>query len=168
MSVSQNRRQQIEAQLAKHGITATDKAVSAVVELMKADQRATVASATRRYATTVNPEVESEKCDRQTANSANGDKLQDSLAALSDILGDRIAEGVISKAVDKAVNRINSGDWTINSSSKTKLENLKQALDVEFEIVSENFLSLPTNGLSNALLLSSSEETSKAEVLVQP
>lgn len=167
MSVSQNRRQQIEAQLAKHGITATDKAVSAVVELMKADQRATVASATRRYAQQLNPEVESEKCDRQTANSANGDNLQDSLAALSDILGDRIAEGVISKAVDKAVNRINSGDWTINSSSKTKLENLKQALDVEFEIVSENFLSLPTNGLSNALLLSSSEETSKAEVLVQ-
>ena len=69
--------------------------------------------------------------------------------------------------MDKAVNRINSGDWTINSSSKTKLENLKQALDVEFEIVEENFLSLPTNGLSNALLLSSSEETSKAEVLVQ-
>ncbi|MBE9229267.1 hypothetical protein IQ264_28075 [Phormidium sp. LEGE 05292] len=166
MSVSQNRRQQIEAQLAKHGITATDKAVNAVVELMKADQRATVASASRKYAQSQQGQSTNQTTE-QTATAPTGDKLQDNLAALSDILGDRIAEGILSKAVDKAVDRIQNGNWTVNSKSKSKLENLKEALDCEFEIVSENFLSLPTNGLSNALLLSSSDETSKAEILVQ-
>ncbi|MFB2838527.1 hypothetical protein, partial [Floridanema evergladense] len=74
----------------------------------------------------------------------------------------------ISQAVNHAMKRILSGDWTLNSQAKESLENAKQTLDVEFSTISENFLSLPSNGLSNGNLLPSSEEIFDAEVAPEP
>lgn len=160
--VSQAKLNQIPLELKRNGIEPTQQHIDAVTAILQSDGRASVSSAVRRYAQSQqSPESD------QAATAPTGDKLQDNLAGLADLLGDKIAEGIISKAVDKAVGRITSGDWTINSSSKTKLENLKQALDCEFEVVEENFLSLPTNGLSNGLLLSASVEETNPELIIQ-
>lgn len=162
MSLSQSRKAQIESNLAKHGITADETAINGVTDILKNDQRATVASACRRYAQSVNPQIKAEEPQQPTGetatNTTSNGNVQTDLQNLSTNIGDRIAEGVISQAVDHAMKRILSGDWTLNSQAKQSLENTKQALDVEFSTISENFLSLPSNGLSNGKLLPSSEE----------
>lgn len=161
MTISQSRRNQIESNLAKFGISASDEAINGVVDILKTDQRATVASACRRYAQSVNPQIKAEESQAETANNTDptrNNNVQNDLQTLSTNIGDRIAEGVISQAVDHAMKRILSGDWTLNSQAKQSLENTKQALDVEFSVLPENFLSLPSDGLSNGKLLPSSEE----------
>lgn len=161
--VSQSKLKQIASELKRHGYEGQQH-VNAVAAILESDGRASVASAVRRYLEQYQPTEETGQSTPNTST-ASDNKLQDSLAGLADLLGDRIAEGIISKAVDKAVDRINSGNWTVNSKSKTKIDNLKQALDCEFEVVEENFLSLPTNGLSDVKLLESSEDIQNSEVL---
>jgi len=160
--VSQAKLNQIPTELKRNGIEPTQQHIDAVTAILQSDGRASVSSAVRRYA-----QSQQSPDNNQTATAPTGDKLQDDLSRLSDLLGDRIAEGIISKAVDKAVDRIQGGNWSVNSKSKSKLENLKEALDCEFEVVEENFLSLPTNGLSNGKLLSASVEETNSELITQ-
>lgn len=158
--VSQSKLNQIPLELKRHGIEPTQQHVDAVAAILQSDGRASVSSAVRRYAQ--NQNQQQQQPTGETSNSATGDKLQDTLSSLSDLLGDRLLEGVVSKAVDRCHNRLLSGDWSVNSDTQKKLENLKTALDVEFQIVEENFLSLPSQDLLNQKLLASSEEISDA------
>lgn len=152
MTVSQNRRDQIEAQLAKHGITATDEAVNAVIEILKSDQRATVASATRRYAATVNPEVEAQTVS-QSNQSAFGDATQNLKTA--------IKTKIVNRAFREAIEEIKDGDF-----SDVELE----TIDVDFSEVFDhiNFFGSSQKSLpSSPNSLPTSEEIFNAEVLAQ-
>lgn len=129
--------------------------IEGITALIQSDQRISVAIAVRRYTEKL---PASESAQTNCTNNSTGDKLQDTLSSLSDLLGDRLLEGVVSKAVDRCHNRLVSGDWTINTDTQKKLQNLRNSLDVEFQIVEENFLSLPSSSTPNEKLLPSSEE----------
>ncbi|MFB2838024.1 hypothetical protein, partial [Floridanema evergladense] len=136
--VSQSKLNQIPLELKRHGIEPTQQHVDAVAAILQSDGRASVSSAVRRYAQSQNQNQQTgETATKTTANTSRQDDLQN----LSTNIGDRIAEGVISQAVNHAMKRILSGDWTLNSQAKESLENAKQTLDVEFSTISENFLS---------------------------
>lgn len=156
--VSQAKFNQIPTELKRHGIEPTQQHIDAVAAILQSDGRASVSSAVRRYAENQSQTQQT----GETATAPTGDKLQDTLSSLSDLLGDRLLEGVVSKAVDRCHNRLLSGDWSVNTDTQKKLQNLKTALDVEFQIVEESFLSLPSQDLSNQKLLTSSEEISNA------
>lgn len=162
--VSQAKLNQIPLELKRNGIEPTQQHIDAVAAMLQSDGRASVSSAVRRYAESQNQQQPSQ----QTASNATGDKLQDTLSSLSDLLGDRLLEGVVSKAVDRCHNRLLSGDWTVNSNTEKKLQNLKNTLDVEFQIVEDNFLSLPSSNASNAKLLPSMETVIDAEANLEP
>ncbi|HLO87793.1 MAG TPA: hypothetical protein VK203_22685 [Nostocaceae cyanobacterium] len=151
--VSQSKLNQIPLELKRNGIEPTQQHIDAVAAILQSDGRASVSSAVRRYA-----QSQGQQPTEETDTAPTGDKLQDTLSSLSDLLGDRLLEGVVSKAVDRCHNRLISGDWTVNSDTQKKLTNLKNSLDVEFQIVEENFLSLPSQDTLNEKLLPSSEE----------
>ncbi|MFB2834095.1 hypothetical protein [Floridanema evergladense] len=157
--VSQAKLNQIPTELKRHGIEPTQQHIDAVAAILQSDGRASVSSAVRRYAQSQGQQQQSTG---ETATAPTGDKIQDTLSTLSDLLGDRLLEGVVSKAVDRCHNRLISGDWSVNSDTQKKLQNLQKTLDVEFQIVEENFLSLPSQDLLNQRLLASSEEISDA------
>jgi len=160
--VSQAKLNQIPLELKRNGIEPTQQHIDAVAAMLQSDGRASVSSAVRRYAQNQNQQQPT----GETATAPTGDKLQDTLSTLSDLLGDRLLEGVVSKAVDRCHNRLLSGDWTVNSDTQKKLQNLKTTLDVEFQIVEESFLSLPSQDSLNQKLLASSEETN-SELITQ-
>lgn len=160
--VSQAKLNQIPLELKRNGIEPTQQHIDAVTAILQSDGRASVSSAVRRYAQNQNQQ----RPTGETATAPTGDKLQDTLSTLSDLLGDRLLEGVVSKAVDRCHNRLLSGDWTVNSDTQKKLQNLKTTLDVEFQIVEESFLSLPSQDSLNQKLLASSEETN-SELITQ-
>lgn len=158
--VSQAKLNQIPLELKRNGIEPTQQHIDAVASILQSDGRASVSSAVRKYAQNQNQQQST----GETANTSTGDKLQDTLSSLSDLLGDRLLEGVVSKAVDRCHNRLISGDWTVNSDTQKKLQNLRNSLDVEFQIVEENFLALPLSDTSKEKLLPSSEEIFDAKV----
>lgn len=155
--VSPTKLAKIPTELKRHGIEPTQQHIDGVVAILESDGRITLASAVKRYVQSLQGQNQQQPTG-ETSNSATGDKLQDTLSTLSDLLGDRLLEGVVSKAVDRCHNRLLSGDWTVNSDTQKKLQNLRTTLDVEFQIVEENFLSLPSSDTSNNKLLPSSEE----------
>lgn len=166
--VSQAKLNQIPVELKRHGVEPTQQHIDAVASMLESDGRASVSSAVKRYAE--QSQAKPHQPNGQTASNgaaADGDKLQSTLSQLSNLLGDRLLEGVVSKAVDRCQDRLLSGDWTINSDAQKKLENLKASLDVEFSTVEENFLSLPSQDTSSAKLLPSTEEIFDAEVMPQ-
>lgn len=162
--VSQSKLNQIPVELKRHGVEPTQQHIDAITAILQSDGRASVSSAVRKYV----QNQQQQPTGQTTANTAgNGDKLQDTLSQLSNLLGDRLLEGVVSKAVDRCQDRLLSGDWSINSDTQKKLQNLTKALDVEFSTVEENFLSLPSQDTSSAKLLPSTEEIFDAEVMPQ-
>lgn len=156
--VSPTKLAKIPTELNRHGIEPTQQHIDAVTAILQSDGRISVSSAVRRYA----QNQQQQQPTGETAATPTGDKLQDTLSSLSDLLGDRLLEGVVSKAVDRCHNRLLTGDWSVNSDTEKKLQNLQKALDVEFVTVEENFLSLPSQNSLNQKLLASSEEISDA------
>lgn len=154
--MASNKFSQIPIELKRNGIEPTQEHIDAVTAILQNDNRVSVTTAVKRYISTVNQQQQpiGETATKTTADTTPQNDLQN----LSVNLGDRIAEGVISQAVDHAMKRILSGNWTLNSQAKQSLENTKQAIDVEFSTLPENFLSLPSDGLLNGNLLPSSEE----------
>ena len=159
--MASNKFSQIPLELKRNGIEPTQQHIDAVTAILQNDNRVSVTTAVKRYVSTVKQQPTEQTATDTTANTTPQSDLQN----LSTSIGDRIAEGVISQAVDHAMKRILSGNWTLNSQAKQSLENTKQALDVEFSVLPENFLSLPSDGLSNGNLLPSSEEIFDHEVL---
>lgn len=156
--VSPTKLAKIPTELKRYGIEPTQQHIDGVVAILESDGRITLASAVKRYVQSL--QGQQQQPAGETAIAPTGDKLQDTLSTLSDLLGDRLLEGVVSKAVDRCHNRLISGDWSVNSDTQKKLQNLQKTLDVEFQIVEENFLSLPSQDLLNQKLLASSEEIS--------
>jgi len=149
--MASNKFSQIPLELKRHGIEPTQQHIDAVTVILQSDGRVSVSSAVKRYA-------QSQNLNPQPTEQTNNCNPQSDLQNLSTSIGDRIAEGVISQALDHAMKRILGGDWTLNSQAKQTLEKAKETLDVEFSTLPENFLSLPSEGLSNKNLLPSSEE----------
>ncbi|OKH30183.1 hypothetical protein NIES2119_31425 [[Phormidium ambiguum] IAM M-71] len=155
--VSPTKLAKIPTELKRYGIEPTQQHIDGVVAILESDGRITFASAVKRYVQSLQGQQQQQPTG-ETSNGSTGDKLQDTLSSLSDLLGDRLLEGVVSKAVDRCHNRLISGDWSVNSDTEKKLQNLQKVLDVEFQIVEENFLSLPSSSTPNERLLPSSEE----------
>lgn len=163
MAISQSRRNQIESQLAKFGISASDEAINGVVDILKADQRATVASACRRYAQSVNPQVKAEepKSDRQTSPNNTSESTQSTAQGLNNTtrkVADVVKQTILSNGISIALKEIESGDWgELNDKAKESLEQFNNFLDADFEVLDQNFF-MPSLPPSAQNLLPSSEE----------
>jgi hypothetical protein len=154
MTISQSRRNQIESQLANLGVTASDEAVNGVVDILKADQRATVASACRRYAQSVNPqsvtspigETATGETEPQSNVIGNGNSVKDALKKT-------LKQKIVKEAWTEVVNELRSGDF-----SDVEID----AIDIDFDEVFDNInffnpsVALPP--ASNQRSLPSSEE----------
>ncbi|MBE9229144.1 hypothetical protein IQ264_27455 [Phormidium sp. LEGE 05292] len=142
---------QIPSELKRHGINPTQDAIDAVTAILQNDNRVTVASAVKRYASTVNQQP-------TNADTSEDSDTQSQLEELTEDMSDRIAEGIVSEAVNRAIDKVLGGNWKLNAKAKTKVQDARKAINVEFSTVKESFLSLPSVGLSTEKLLPSSEE----------
>lgn len=144
---------QIPSELKRYGVEPTQEAIDAVTAILQNDNRISVSSAVKRYVSTF---------DQQQPIDANSDDsdcdTQSQLEELTEDMSDRIAEGIVSEAVNRAIDKVLGGNWKLNAKTKTKVQDAKKAINVEFSTVKESFLSLPSVGLSTEKLLPSSEE----------
>lgn len=151
--VSQSKLNQIPLELKRHGIEPAQQHIDAVAAILQSDGRASVSSAVKRYVSTF---------DQQQPIDANSDDsdcdTQSQLEELTEDMSDRIAEGIVSEAVTRAIDKVLGGNWKLNAKTKTKVQDARKAINVEFSTVKESFLSLPSVGLSTEKLLPSSEE----------
>lgn len=148
--MASNKFSQIPTELKRNGIEPTQQHIDAVTAILQNDNRVSVTTAVKRYVSKVNqqqPDTDSDDCDTQTQ-----------LEELTEDMSDRIAEGIVSEAVNRAIDKVLGGNWKLNAKTKTKVQDARKAINVEFSTVKESFLSLPSVGLSTEKLLPSSEE----------
>lgn len=127
MQVSANRKQQITDELTRLGIEPDDSAIESVLAIMKANGRATVKSACRKYAN------QSCNANRNTTQKPVDGNIKDGLGALAGNLKDKWKKQVVSSAVVGLVKDLELGDYgELNSIADEELKNL---IDADFTIV---------------------------------
>lgn len=149
-SLSNSKRQQITDELAKQGITGTEEAINAVVEILKGDQRATISSAARRYAATAEAQNQS-----NSEESEDESDLSNKARILKNSLKKSLKRKIVTDAFSEVIADFKNGDFG-------DLKDDELTIDIDFEEVlsGENFSllspALPPN--SEKLLLLDSKE----------